>query len=356
MTKRFSSPFNAVLERQAGATAGKWHTVAQGAAVDGKLRELLCWGMAPPGGKGALSKKESYLVVALLGRQGEVQQILESSLEGDQDDTGKVSITEGVGALGSDPRVTDIVERLSERIDEVFTPTGKLKADGRFARGQAASEGASRRGCTRCTARRTKRRARRSRRPWSLPTMSGCGSLREHREAEAALKAAQLRHEQNKVRRQLQGEIDECRATLDQAAQLRVRLAGLRAGLDAAVEAERAERATLAAAVVAVDGLSLQVQEASEDVVRAQAALARTGLEDEASRQQRRIVLTGQKAAVQDRLRQVEAAEAITTRLAQLESEFAAGTQRLLRQGRQIRNARSQRSTTRVGRLSCRPF
>ena len=59
--------------------------------------------------------------------------------------------------------------------------------------------------------------------------------------------------------------------------------------------------------------------------MRAQAALDRTGLEDEAGRQQRRIVLTGQKSAVQDRLRQVEAAEAVSTRLAQLERELVAG-------------------------------
>ena len=127
VTKRFSSPSSALLERQVGAQAGKWHTIAEAGNVEGKLRELLSWGMAPPGGRGALSRKDSYLVVALLGRQGEVQQIFKSSLEDDPDDTGKVSITKALGALGSDPRVTGIIERLVERTDEVFTPTGRVK-------------------------------------------------------------------------------------------------------------------------------------------------------------------------------------------------------------------------------------
>lgn len=324
VTKRFSSPSSALLERQVGAQAGKWHTIAQAGNVEGKLRELLSWGMAPPGGKGALSKKESYLVVALLGRQGEVAQILESSLEGDQDDTGKVSITKALGALGSDPRVTNLIERLVERTDEVFTPTGRTKqtADSPlFMLQQRVKDAAAELDVL-------QEKAEESRKIAALVVAAHDEWLRlaaAHREAEGALKAAQLRHEHGQARRQRQGEIDECRAALDQAAQLRDRLVGLRAGLDAAVEAERAQKATVADAVAAVDGLSRQVQEASEHVVRAQAALARTGLEDEASRQQRRIVLTGQKAAVQDRLRQVQAAEAITARLAQLESELVAG-------------------------------
>ena len=324
VTKKFSSHSSALLERQAGAPAGRWHTMAQAGSVEGKLRELLNWGMAAPGSKGALSKKESYLVVALLGRQGEACQILESSLEGDADDSGKVSITKALGALGSDPQVTDIVARLVERTDEVFTPTGRTKqtADSPLFRLQQKVQAAV------AELHVLGEKAEESRKIAALVVAAHDEWLRlaaEHRDAEAALRAAQRRHEHDKTRSQLQGEIDECRATLDHASQLRDRLAGLRAGLDAAAAAEQAARAALAAAVVAVDGLLPQVQEASEDVVRAQAALDRTGLEDEASRQQRRIVLTGQTSAVQDRLRQIQAAEAVTTRLAQLEGELAAG-------------------------------
>ena len=324
VTKRFSSPSSALLERQVGAQAGKWHTIAEAGNVEGKLRELLGWGMAPPGARRALSKKESYLVVALLGRQGEVRQILDSSPKDDQDDTGKVSITKALGALGSDPRVTDLIERLVERTDEVFTPTGRVKqtAESPLFRLQQKVQAAA----AELDGLRAKEEE--SRKIAALVVAAHDEWLRlvaEHRDAEAALQSAQRRHEHDKTRAQVQGEVEDCRATLDQAAQLRNRLAGLRAELDAAAEADREARATLAAAGVAVDGLSRQVQEASEDVVRAQAALDRTGLEDEASRQQRRIVLTGQQAAVQDRLRQVQAAEAVSTRLAQLEGELVAG-------------------------------
>lgn len=328
VTKKFSSPTSALLERQVGAQAGKWHRIAEAGNVEGKLRELLNWGLAQPGGRGALSRKESYLVVALLGRQGEVAQILESSLENDQDDTGKVSITKALGALGSDPQVTDVIERLVERTDEVFTPTGRVKqtADSPlFKLQQKVKDAAAELDGLRV-------RAEESRKIGALVVAAQEEWLRlasEHREAEAALKAAQRRHERDEVRTRLQGEVDECRAALDQAAKLRDRLAGLRAGLVAAGAAEQAARGALAAGVAGVDSLTPLAQRASETLVRSQAALERVGLEDEASRQQRRIELTAQRSAVQDRLRQVEAAEAVATRLAQRERDLVAGVEAL---------------------------
>ena len=74
----------------------------------GTLRELLSWGVAPPGGKGAPTKPTSYLVTALLGRQGEVQSILDASLADDKDDTGKALVTNALGVLAKDPLVVRI--------------------------------------------------------------------------------------------------------------------------------------------------------------------------------------------------------------------------------------------------------
>ncbi|MGH8636394.1 MAG: AAA family ATPase, partial [Burkholderiales bacterium] len=39
----------------------RYHTHAQGRDVEGKLRELLNWGLAPPGGRGAAQRSETYL-------------------------------------------------------------------------------------------------------------------------------------------------------------------------------------------------------------------------------------------------------------------------------------------------------
>ncbi len=43
---------------------------AQGRDVEGKLRDLLQWGLAAPGGRGAASRTETFLTTALLGKQG----------------------------------------------------------------------------------------------------------------------------------------------------------------------------------------------------------------------------------------------------------------------------------------------
>src|SRR5690606_6570449 len=66
-----------------------------------------------------------------------------------------------------------------------------------------------------------------------------------------------------------------------------------------------------------------RVKAASEHVVRAQAALEQARLRDEASRQERRSELARKKSAVQDRLRQVEAAEGVARQLARRESDLA---------------------------------
>ena len=62
-----------------------------------------------------------------LGRQGAVQEVLNTSLGGDSDDTGKSLVTQAIGALDKDPLVSRIVEQLAERVETVFTPQGKLK-------------------------------------------------------------------------------------------------------------------------------------------------------------------------------------------------------------------------------------
>ena len=61
---------------------------AESRDVEGKLRELLNWGVAPPGGRGAPQRAETYLITALLGKQGEVGSIFDATLKRDQDETG----------------------------------------------------------------------------------------------------------------------------------------------------------------------------------------------------------------------------------------------------------------------------
>ena len=100
---------------------------AQGRDVEGKLRDLLRWGLAAPGGRGVTQRTETFLTTALLGRQGEVDAIFEASFKGDQNESGKTLVTHALDALGQEPRVTKLLKRLKERTDKVYRADGVLK-------------------------------------------------------------------------------------------------------------------------------------------------------------------------------------------------------------------------------------
>jgi AAA domain len=116
----------------------RYHMHAQGRDVEGKLRELLKWGLAAPGGRGT-QRAETYLTTALLGKQGEVSAIFDASLKRDQDETGRALVTRALDALGQDPIVTRLLDRLKERSGEVYTPGGRIRrtADSPLVRAQA---------------------------------------------------------------------------------------------------------------------------------------------------------------------------------------------------------------------------
>jgi hypothetical protein len=103
----------------------RYQSHAQGRDVEGKLRDLLQWGLAAPGGRGATHRSETFLTTALLGKQGEVSAIFEASLKGDQDDSGRTLVTRALDALGQDPLVTKLLDRLKDRTGEVYTAKGR---------------------------------------------------------------------------------------------------------------------------------------------------------------------------------------------------------------------------------------
>ncbi|MEO8594635.1 MAG: AAA family ATPase [Candidatus Solibacter sp.] len=112
---------------------------AQGRDVEGKLRELLRWGLAAPGGRGVSQRTETFLTTALLGKQGEVSAIFEASFKSDQNESGRTLVTNALDALGQDPLVTKLLKRLIERTDKVYRADGGLKrsADSPIVQAQA---------------------------------------------------------------------------------------------------------------------------------------------------------------------------------------------------------------------------
>jgi hypothetical protein len=126
LEKLFASGSRAKASLDKSTDGGeRYQPHAQGRDVEGKLRELLRWGLAAPGGRGAAQRGETFLITALLGKQGEVSALFQASLKSDQDDSGRTLVTRALDALGQDPQVTKLLERLKDRAGEVFTASGR---------------------------------------------------------------------------------------------------------------------------------------------------------------------------------------------------------------------------------------
>ncbi len=98
----------------------------EGRGVDGKLRELLGWGLAKPGGKGGSHGfPKSFLSTVLLGEQALPYRLLEQSLEGDVEDSGKARLIEALQAMGTDPVYQHVLEEAQAQVDQAFTAKGK---------------------------------------------------------------------------------------------------------------------------------------------------------------------------------------------------------------------------------------
>ena len=119
LRKRFTGNPSGKATLQCVTGDGVLQTKAEGRAVDGKLRELLAWGLPAPGGKKA-AIKSTFLVTALLAEQGQVDSILSASIDDDPMSTGRELVTGALNAVGREPLVEQLFERLEKELKEVF--------------------------------------------------------------------------------------------------------------------------------------------------------------------------------------------------------------------------------------------
>lgn len=128
VTKVFGNGSLAQSQLESSPDGSSYHDEEKGRAVDRRLRELLRWGIEPPGGKGgARGLPESFLSHVLLGAQGDVPEILERSLQSDRDGSGKERLYEALSALSQDPTFKRVLEAAQAKVDAAFTPTGRRK-------------------------------------------------------------------------------------------------------------------------------------------------------------------------------------------------------------------------------------
>ena len=99
---------------------------AKGREVDGKIRDMLQWGLDTPGGKG--KKKgfgESFLTTTLLGEQDAVTAVLNRGLDDDPDESGKQRLVDALQALAQDPVFRRVFIATQQKVDEAYTSTGQ---------------------------------------------------------------------------------------------------------------------------------------------------------------------------------------------------------------------------------------
>jgi hypothetical protein len=131
VTKTFGGGTTGRSKLDSSKDGRQFATEAQARNVDDKLRAMLRWGLHRPGGAGGPKGfPESFLTQVLLAEQDEVRKILvESSLENDPDpdQSGRLRLTDALGALAQDPMFKNVLERAQTYVDLAFTPKGKKK-------------------------------------------------------------------------------------------------------------------------------------------------------------------------------------------------------------------------------------
>ncbi len=97
----------------------------RGRKVDGKLREILRWGIPEPGGTGgAKGLPASFLATALLSPQDDVSAVLHSSLQDDPTGSGQERIAAALQAVAQDPLFVALLRETQARRDAAYTDRG----------------------------------------------------------------------------------------------------------------------------------------------------------------------------------------------------------------------------------------
>jgi len=125
--KEFGRGGSAVL--QESKNGQDFDDVERARKVDGRLREILRWGIPEPGGTGGgKGLPTSFLATALLSTQSEVAAILGESLQKDLTGSGREWIAAALQAVAQDPWFVSLLRDVQARRDEAYTDKGSKKA------------------------------------------------------------------------------------------------------------------------------------------------------------------------------------------------------------------------------------
>ena len=126
VSKQFGKPGLSVLHQSRDGQA--FDEIERGRKVDGRLREILRWGISEPGGTGGTKGlPTSFLATALLSPQEDVGAVLRDSLQGDSTTSGKEQIAAALQAVAQDPLFVALLKETQARRDDAYTDKGAKK-------------------------------------------------------------------------------------------------------------------------------------------------------------------------------------------------------------------------------------
>jgi hypothetical protein len=124
--KEFGKGGSALL--QESKNGRDFDDVERARKVDGRLREILRWGIPEPGGTGGgKGLPASFLATALLSTQSDVAAILGESLQQDLTASGREWIAAALQAVAQDPLFVSLLKDVQARRDEAYTDKGSKK-------------------------------------------------------------------------------------------------------------------------------------------------------------------------------------------------------------------------------------
>jgi hypothetical protein len=124
--KEFGKGGSALL--QESKNGQDFDDVERARKVDGRLREILRWGIPEPGGTGGgKGLPTSFLATALLSTQSDVAAILGESLQKDLTGSGREWIAAALQAVAQDPLFVSLLRDVQARRDEAYTDKGSKK-------------------------------------------------------------------------------------------------------------------------------------------------------------------------------------------------------------------------------------
>ncbi|MBL4688760.1 MAG: AAA family ATPase, partial [Nannocystaceae bacterium] len=108
-----------------------WTLEDKNRGVDGKLRELLAWGMPDAGAKGGRGAPSSFLATILVGPQMQPGAVFNTSLADDKAESGRERLGEALQALAEDPMFKEVLDHAQNLVDRAFTKQHGRKRTGK---------------------------------------------------------------------------------------------------------------------------------------------------------------------------------------------------------------------------------